>query len=59
MTDAKPTPDARADQEPVRPDPAGVDSTGHDPHPPKAGSQEAMNEERKTQPARTRGAADV
>lgn len=49
-----------AGKEPARPSPARLDTTGEDAHPaPKAGSEEAMNEERKTKPSRNRGVADV
>lgn len=46
--------------EPSRPSPSRLDTTGEGAHPaPKAGSNEALNEERKTKPSRNRGVTDV
>jgi len=45
-----------------RPSPARIDTPAEAAGqvlPPKAGSQEAMDEERRTQPSRNRGATDV
>lgn len=45
--------------EPERPSPARLDNPAEPHRPPKAGSNEALNEERKTQPSRNRGVTDV
>ena len=50
---------AATDTEPTRPSPARLDTPGEPEHPPKAGSNAAKNEERKTQPSRNRGVTDV
>jgi len=56
-TDSKTLPPDPADS--TRADPARVDPPGDVTPPPEAGSDAARNEERKTQPSRNRGAANI
>jgi len=57
-----PQPQSEQDQPVERPSPARIDTpeeAAGEALPPKAGSQEALNEGRRTQPSRNRGVTDV